>query len=136
MSLPYILEMSPPREQTRSSVGEQLDKAIELGLLRPSLDLFEDDSCSDEFMSLSCRINSIDRSGHSEREDSANREEISPQPSKSKILQRFNEFVAPNSPLYKKSSVIRERVGNFKKGARKHWRDHPRRTCHAIELIV
>jgi len=137
MSLPIILEMSSPREQTRRSLGEQLDKAIELGLLRPSsMDLFEDDSCSDELMSISSRCNSIDRSRHSESEESSNSEDVSPRPIKSKILRRFNEYVAPNSPLFKKSSVIREHVGKIKKEARKQWRDRPRRTCHTIELIV
>lgn len=118
-----MTEDNSSRQQICRSFRGRFDRATELRLIR--IPFMSEDSETEEFEPLS---------SHSEEADHEyTRHEESRRSDKgSKILQKLNDCLASNPELL----VVREKVGKLKKGARNQWRDRPRRSSHAIELIV
>ena len=112
-----------PRQQICSSVRGRFDRATERSLLR--IPFLSEDSETEDFQLMS---------SYSEREDHEyTGDEASRRSEKgSKILQKLHVCVASHPELL----LVREKVGKLKKEARKQRRDRPRRTSHAIELVV
>ena len=118
-----VTEEKSPRQQICRSLRGRFDRAAELRLIR--ITFLSEESETEEFEPMS--------SSSEEADHECTRDEESRRTDKgSKILQTLSDCVASNSELLR----VREKVGELKNEARKQWRDRPRRTSHAIELIV